>query len=162
MKRIAVFVYGVVCYGIFLASTAMIPPVSAATTVGRSRNDPNINAIKLSGKAKSKPQLAGTSAPIREPIRAKPVEAETRQAENRYEPVASDGSFGRQKGNLRLPVRGSVAGRFGSPREGGGTWRGLFIKAGIGSEVKAVANGRVVFAEWIAQNFSLKISAPII
>jgi len=25
----------------------------------------------------------------------------------------------------------------------------LFIKAGIGSDVKAVANGRVVFAEWM-------------
>ena len=84
------------------------------------------------------------AAPIGEPIRAKPVESE-----NRYEPVASDGSFARQKGNLRLPVRGSVSGRFGSPREGGGTWRGLFIKAGIGSDVKAVANGRVVFAEWM-------------
>jgi len=83
-------------------------------------------------------------APIGEPMRPKPVEAE-----NRYEPVASDGSFGRQKGNLRLPVRGTVAGRFGSPREGGGTWRGLFIKAGTGSDVKAVASGRVVFAEWM-------------
>lgn len=73
----------------------------------------------------------------------------TVEAENRYEPVASDGSFARQKGNLRLPVRGAVAGRFGSPRDGGGTWRGLFIKAGSGSEVKAVAGGRVVFAEWM-------------
>jgi septal ring factor EnvC (AmiA/AmiB activator) len=46
-------------------------------------------------------------------------------------------------------VRGTLAGRFGAPREGGGTWRGLFIKAGTGSDVKAVANGRVVFAEWM-------------
>ena len=82
--------------------------------------------------------------PISEPPRTKPVEAE-----NRYEPVAGDGSFARQKGNLRLPVRGTVAGRFGSPRDGGGTWRGLFIKADVGSDVKAVANGRVVFAEWM-------------
>lgn len=82
--------------------------------------------------------------PSAEPNRPKPVEAE-----NRYEPVASDGSFGRQKGSMRLPVRGTVAGRFGSPRDGGGTWRGLFIKAGTGSEVKAVAGGRVVFAEWM-------------
>ncbi|MFZ2267414.1 MAG: peptidoglycan DD-metalloendopeptidase family protein [Azonexus sp.] len=79
-----------------------------------------------------------------EPARPKPVEAE-----NRYEPVASDGSFARQKGSLRLPVRGAVAGRFGTPRDGGGTWRGLFIKAGNGSEVKAVAGGRVVFADWM-------------
>ena len=40
-------------------------------------------------------------------------------------------------------------GRFGGPRDGGGTWRGLFIKAGAGSDVKAVAGGRVVFAEWM-------------
>ena len=79
-----------------------------------------------------------------EPSRPRQVEAE-----NRYEPAASDGSFARQRGNLRLPVRGAVSGRFGSPREGGGTWRGLFIKAGSGSEVKAIAGGRVVFSEWM-------------
>jgi murein hydrolase activator len=71
------------------------------------------------------------------------------EAENRYEPAPSDGSFARQKGKLRLPVRGSVAGRFGTPREGGGTWRGLFIRSASGGEVKAIANGRVVFAEWM-------------
>ena len=79
-----------------------------------------------------------------EPTRPKAVEAE-----NHYLPVVNDGSFGRQRGTLRLPVRGNVSGRFGSPREGGGTWKGLFIKAGAGSDVKAVANGRVVFAEWM-------------
>ncbi len=79
-----------------------------------------------------------------EPRRRKPVEAE-----NQYEPVANDGSFPRQKGKLRLPVRGSVAGHFGTPREGGGTWRGLFIKANPGSDVKAIASGRIVFAEWM-------------
>ena len=42
-----------------------------------------------------------------------------------------------------------MSGRFGSPRDGGGTWRGLFIKAGRGSEVKAIAGGRVVFADWM-------------
>lgn len=79
-----------------------------------------------------------------EPARPKPVEAE-----NRYDPVASNGNFARQKGSLRLPVRGAVSGRFGSPRDGGGSWRGLFIKAGSGSEVKAIAGGRVVFADWM-------------
>lgn len=83
-------------------------------------------------------------SPDNEPIRPRPPEAE-----NRYEPVANNGSFVRQKGNLRLPVRGAVSGRFGSVRDGGGTWRGLFIKAGQGSEVKAIAGGRVVFAEWM-------------
>ena len=84
------------------------------------------------------------TAPASEPSRSKPVEAE-----NRYEPVANDGSFARHKGSLRLPVRGAIAGQFGSPRDGGGTWRGLFIKASVGSEVKSIAGGRVVFAEWM-------------
>lgn len=70
-------------------------------------------------------------------------------AENHYEPMASDGSFPRLKGKLRLPVRGTVSGRFGTSREGGGTWRGLFIRADAGAPVKAVASGRVVFAEWM-------------
>lgn len=104
-------------------------------------------AARRAAKPRAAPeekQVARPTPPDSEPRQSKPVESE-----NRYEPVASDGSFARQKGNLRLPVRGAVSGRFGSPRDGGGTWRGLFIKAGAGSEVKAVANGRVVFAEWM-------------
>lgn len=78
-----------------------------------------------------------------------PARPRTSEAENHYEPAPSNGSFARQRGSLRLPVRGAVSGRFGSARDGGGTWRGLFIKAGSGSEVKAIAGGRVVFSEWM-------------
>jgi septal ring factor EnvC (AmiA/AmiB activator) len=85
----------------------------------------------------------------RPPASTEPTRPRTSEAENRYEPAPSDGSFARQRGNLRLPVRGAVSGRFGSPRDGGGTWRGLFIKAGAGNEVKAIAGGRVVFSEWM-------------
>lgn len=62
---------------------------------------------------------------------------------------ATAGNFAQNKGNLRLPVRGNVSNRFGGPRDGGGTWKGLFIRAGNGSEVKAIAPGRVVFADWM-------------
>ena len=86
-----------------------------------------------------------TSPGTREP--APPPQASG--AENRYEPVANDGSFAKQRGKLRLPVRGTVIGRFGRPRDGGGQWRGLFIRTDTGSPVKAVANGRVVFSEWM-------------
>lgn len=59
-------------------------------------------------------------------------------------------AFTRMKGLLRLPVRGELMNRFGAPREDGGlTWKGLFIRAIEGAEVKAIASGRVVFAEWL-------------
>ncbi len=54
------------------------------------------------------------------------------------------------KGRLKLPVRGELQGRFGSPREDGGvTWKGLFIKAENGHAVHAVADGQVVYADWL-------------
>ena len=80
--------------------------------------------------------------------------ARTRPEARRNErlPDASgDGSpFAQLKGRLNLPVRGELRNRFGSPREGGGlSWKGLFIAAPAGQEVKAIAAGRVVFADWL-------------
>jgi murein hydrolase activator len=58
--------------------------------------------------------------------------------------------FKNLRGKLRLPVRGDVINRFGSSREDTGvSWKGLFIKAAEGNEVKTVADGRVVFADWM-------------
>jgi len=52
--------------------------------------------------------------------------------------------------SLALPVRGELAGRFGGPREGSGApWRGWFIAAAAGEEVRAVAAGQVVWADWL-------------
>jgi septal ring factor EnvC (AmiA/AmiB activator) len=59
-------------------------------------------------------------------------------------------AFESLKGRLKLPVKGELRGRFGSPRESGGvTWKGLFIKTDPGHAVKAVADGQVVFADWV-------------
>lgn len=71
---------------------------------------------------------------------------------NEHLPDGSDDGrpFTQRKGRLNLPVRGELRNRFGSPREGGGLlWKGLFIAAPAGQEVKAVAAGRVVFADWL-------------
>jgi septal ring factor EnvC (AmiA/AmiB activator) len=58
--------------------------------------------------------------------------------------------FGALRGKLGLPVRGQLSGRFGSPRADGGiTWKGLFITAKRGEDVRAVAEGRVVYADWL-------------
>jgi murein hydrolase activator len=86
-----------------------------------------------------------------------------RKPESRVEPivsvtpvesVADTGfaglAFESLRGKLKLPARGELAGRFGTPRENGGlTWKGVFIKAESGQSVRAVADGRVVFADWL-------------
>ena len=60
------------------------------------------------------------------------------------------GVFAALRGKLRLPARGEVGNRYGTPREDGGTtWKGLFIRAPQGEEVKAVAPGKVVFSDWL-------------
>jgi len=54
------------------------------------------------------------------------------------------------KGLLRLPVKGELANRFGAPREEtAATWKGLFIRCISGEIVHAVADGRVVYADWL-------------
>ncbi|WP_211471381.1 peptidoglycan DD-metalloendopeptidase family protein [Collimonas humicola] len=69
------------------------------------------------------------------------------------EPEVKDVSYGKPfeslRGQLRLPVRGDVMARFGSKRGDGPSWKGLFIRTPEGTEVKAVASGRVVFADWL-------------
>jgi len=66
------------------------------------------------------------------------------------EPGYDSEGFARMKGHLRLPVSGELINRFGSPRSDTGlSWRGLFIRAPEGREVKAVASGRVVFSDWL-------------
>ncbi len=61
-----------------------------------------------------------------------------------------DESFAHMKGHLRLPMAGELTNRFGGPRSDGGlSWKGLFIRAPEGREVRAVASGRVVFADWL-------------
>ena len=59
-------------------------------------------------------------------------------------------NFANLRGKLHLPVRGEVTNHFGVSREDTGvSWKGLFIKAVEGNDVKSVADGRVVFADWM-------------
>jgi septal ring factor EnvC (AmiA/AmiB activator) len=67
-----------------------------------------------------------------------------------HDPGNVGGAFAALRGRLRLPVKGNIAGRFGAQRpEGGAVWKGLFIRAAEGVEVKAVAEGTVVFSDWL-------------
>lgn len=59
-------------------------------------------------------------------------------------------SFARLKGSLRWPAQGSLLHKFGSARQVGKlNWNGVVIGASEGTVVKAVAAGRVVYADWL-------------
>jgi murein hydrolase activator len=63
---------------------------------------------------------------------------------------SEESAFAKLKGRLRLPIKGEIVNRFGARRsEGGPQWKGLFIRAASGQEIRVVAAGRVVFAEWM-------------
>ncbi|MEJ2686605.1 MAG: peptidoglycan DD-metalloendopeptidase family protein [Gammaproteobacteria bacterium] len=54
------------------------------------------------------------------------------------------------RGRLPWPVAGHLLARYGAPREGSNLrWRGVFIASPPGQEVRAVARGRVAFADWL-------------
>ena len=58
--------------------------------------------------------------------------------------------FSALKGSLRWPTQGTLSEHFGAPRGASGlTWQGVLIAAPEGDKVRAVAQGRVAFADWM-------------
>lgn len=65
------------------------------------------------------------------------------------EDMESHAGVGGQKGRLPMPVKGPVRHAFGQDRSAGLDWQGWLIGAEAGTEVRAVAYGRVAFADWL-------------
>jgi septal ring factor EnvC (AmiA/AmiB activator) len=93
-----------------------------------------------------KPPAQGADGDAHDRTTGKPA---TEIANERTPEAVPSGNFARLKGSLRLPAKGTVSNRFGATRQEGSTWKGLFIRAATGGEVKAIAGGRVVFADWM-------------
>jgi septal ring factor EnvC (AmiA/AmiB activator) len=82
----------------------------------------------------------------------KPVEATPEAAPKpdiSLAPLMPNGAFASLKGKMAAPINGKIAARFGAKRGDGPSWKGMFIKASEGTEVRAVAPGRVVVADWL-------------
>jgi septal ring factor EnvC (AmiA/AmiB activator) len=58
-------------------------------------------------------------------------------------------AFGRLRGQLNWPVEGHTTARFGERRAGEVRWDGVVIEAPRDTPVKAIAAGRVVYADWL-------------
>jgi len=89
-------------------------------------------------------------AAARKPRAAKPPARKGGARLKDNDPGKVGGEFAALRGRLLLPLRGRISGRFGTPREeGGALWKGVFIQAAEGTDVKAVAGGSVVFSDWL-------------
>jgi murein hydrolase activator len=73
---------------------------------------------------------------------------ELREAMARY-PVDTNSAFGQLRGKLTWPVTGHVVARFGDTRAGGVKWDGVLVATERGAPVKAVYQGRVIYADWL-------------
>ena len=92
--------------------------------------------------AQGQPPARPAEPPVRD-------EGAPKAADVALAPAAPEGAFASLKGQLRAPVAGKVAAKFGAKRGDGPSWKGVFIRTGEGSDVHAVAGGRVVFADWL-------------
>ncbi len=119
------------------------------------RDEKSLSSLvaRLSQQAKSakKKKVVKPTKINRPPkARANPSEAVVANNETLPDGGLNGISFAQLKGKLRLPVRGNVSNRFGAARaDTGVSWKGVFIKSSEGSEVKSVAEGQVVFADWM-------------
>lgn len=112
---------------------------------------------RAAARARAAAQARGQPAPSAQasagrvaPAPARAAEPVVGQARAAAGPTPTGVRFAQLRGQLRFPVRGELVGRFGAPRsEGGTTWKGVFIRAAAGGEVRAVASGDVVFSDWL-------------
>ncbi len=95
-------------------------------------------------------RLARLSAAAKPKASAKSPARRGEQVERVADASLAGLDFDRLKGKLALPVAGEILHRYGQNREGGGpAWKGLFIRARQGQEVRAVGSGQVAFADWL-------------
>jgi murein hydrolase activator len=73
---------------------------------------------------------------------------ELRAAMERY-PMEGNDAFIRLRGKLAWPVSGHLLARYGDARAGGVRWDGVLVATERGAPVKAVCQGRVIYADWL-------------
>ena len=80
-----------------------------------------------------------------------------------YKPTESEkslmsrtGGLGAPRGQAFWPVRGPTLHRYGEQLQGELRWKGMVIGASEGTEVKAIADGRVILADWL-QGYGLVV-----
>ncbi|VED45411.1 peptidase M23 [Raoultella terrigena] len=70
--------------------------------------------------------------------------------------MSRTGGLGSPRGQAYWPVRGTLLHRYGEQLQGELRWKGMVIAASEGTEVKAIADGRVILADWL-QGYGLVV-----
>lgn len=97
-------------------------------------------------------QLRSKESQLRQLLEnAKALEQLIQQIKTKDQQRLTQGSkFSALKGKLPWPANGKLSAKFGQPRNLGKlNWEGVVIDAPMGNSVRAVADGNVVFADWI-------------
>ncbi|BES83010.1 murein hydrolase activator EnvC [Pectobacterium araliae] len=99
----------------------------------------------------------------REAAKVRAKEEQAKRSGNSYKPtegerslMARTGGLGRPSGQAIWPVNGRIEHRFGEPLQGELRWKGLVITAPEGTEVKSIADGTVLMADWL-QGYGLVV-----
>lgn len=64
-------------------------------------------------------------------------------------PIDTTSVFARLRGKLSWPVNGRITARFGESRAGGVKWDGVMVATERGANVRAVSDGRMIYADWL-------------
>ncbi|HDM8439456.1 TPA: murein hydrolase activator EnvC [Yersinia enterocolitica] len=132
----------------------------AELKLNESRLRDQIAKAEREAKARAERE-AKEAARVRKQVKAK--EQQAKKTGSSYKPSESErslmartGGLGRPGGQAVWPVRGNVTHRFGEALQGELRWKGMVISAPEGSEVKAIADGRVLLADWL-QGYGLVV-----
>ncbi|MTW03525.1 murein hydrolase activator EnvC family protein [Pseudoduganella ginsengisoli] len=153
-----------------LASAPPVPAAPTATPV-KPAPDTRVASVPAAEPAKEpvkEPAKVPAKEPAREPAKEpaatvamrepiavrevpndEPPARPARAADVALAPAAAEGAFAALKGQLRPPVAGKIGARFGAKRGDGPSWKGMFIRTAEGTQIHAIAAGRVVFAQWL-------------
>lgn len=106
-------------------------------------------------------ERAAREAREAEKVRQRQAQAKTKGSS--YQPTQSErelmartGGLGKPGGQAVWPVKGRIEHRFGESMQGELRWKGLVLDAPEGTEVKAIADGRVLMADWL-QGYGLVV-----
>ncbi|EGY32638.1 NlpD protein [Aggregatibacter actinomycetemcomitans serotype e str. SC1083] len=133
-----------------------------------SRDESKLEALKANENALRQEIQRAEQAAKQQEQREREALAQKQQAEENkthkpYKPteqekrlLSSTLGLGAPQKQYGFPVAGKVVNSFGSTQMGELRWKGIVIAAGSGTPVKAIADGRVILANWL-QGYGLMV-----